>query len=377
MTVYLDNAATSAKKPIGVYRTLFKNTVFKSINAGRGTYKKSIGAALGMLDTAESISELFNIDDISQIAFTQNATYALNFLIYGFLKPQDHVVITQLEHNSVLRPVHKHGNYTIVKADSKGNINPENIKKAIKDDTKLVISTHASNVCGSIQNIEKIGKIAHLRGAAFLVDSAQTAGIVDIDVKKMHIDMLAFSGHKGLMGPLGTGGLYVDEKISLKPVVVGGTGSLSESFTQPDIMPEMLQSGTQNTPAILALKSGVDFVKKHKGEILKKETELAKEFIDGLLNIKGVTVYGNVNDRRNGTVAFNINDMDCIKVASWLEDEYKILVRSGLHCAPLAHMALGTSDRGCIRASFGFFNNKKDVKKALFAVNKIAENRLL
>ncbi len=370
--IYLDNASTSIKKPIGVYRELFKNTLFSSFNAGRGTYKKSIGGVLGVMDTRESIAELFNIKNPMQIAFTQNATYALNLLIFGFLKPEDHVIITGVEHNSVLRPVHRHKNYTVVKADKKGNVKASDVEEAILDNTKLIICTHASNVSGSIEPISEIGKTAKKHGIKFLVDSAQTAGIIDIDVEKMNIDMLAFSGHKGLMGPLGTGGLYVAEEIRLKPLVVGGTGSLSESFTQPGIMPDMLQSGTQNTPAIISLKEGVDFVKKHRGEIFDKEKALATEFIEGLLNIKGVKVYGNIKTNRNGTVAFNIGNKDCVEVATRLEEDYKILLRSGFHCSPLAHRSLGTEKTGCIRASFGFFNTEKDVKKIIFAINKIS-----
>lgn len=369
--IYLDNAATTIRKPIKVYKELFKNTLFSSFNAGRGMYKKSIGAVLDVMETRESIAELFNIKNPLQIAFTQNATYALNFLIQGVLKPEDHVIITGVEHNSVLRPVHKHKNYTIVKADKKGNVKSSDIEKAFSDNTRLVISTHASNVSGSIEPIKEIGETAKKHGALFLADVAQTAGIVDIDVEKMNIDMLAFSGHKGLMGPLGTGGLYVSEEIELNPLVVGGTGSMSESFIQPSVMPDMLQSGTQNTPAIIALKEGVEFAKKHRDEIFQKEKELAKEFIGGLLNIKGVTVYGNIINNRNGTVAFNIENKDCVEVALKLEEEYNILVRSGFHCSPLAHTSLGTEKTGCVRASFGYFNAKSDVENAIFSINKI------
>ncbi len=374
MRVYLDNAATSAKKPFLVYKSLFKNTVFNSINSGRGSYKKSIDGILKMMDTKESIAELFDIEDISRISFTQNATYALNFAILGFLKPHDHVVITSLEHNSVLRPVHRHGNYTVVEADNRGNINPDDVERAICDNTRLLICTHASNVCGTIEPVFELGKIAKSRGIKFLVDAAQTAGIVDINVFKMNIDMLAFSGHKGLMGPLGTGGLYVSEKVNLEPLIVGGTGSVSESFLQPDIMPDKLESGTQNTPAITALKYGVDFVKKHREEIFEKERSLAIGFIEDILNINGVSVYGNFHNKRNGTVAFNIDGTDSSAVSKILEERFGILTRAGFHCSPLAHKTLGTSETGAVRVSFGFFNSKKEVEKLTFAINKIRKN---
>lgn len=373
MKVYLDNAATTNKKPSSVYASLIKNSVFSSVNAGRGTYKKSIGAVFAMLDTAEKIAELFNITDSSRVVFFQNDTYALNTAICGFLKPQDHVIITNMAHNSVLRPVHRHGNYSIAEADENGNLIISSLKNAIQDNTKLIVCTHASNVCGSIEPIKKITEIAHKKGIKVLTDTAQTAGILDIDVLASGIDMLAFSGHKGLMGPLGTGGLYISEEIRLEPLVVGGTGSMSESFAQPEIMPDMFHSGTQNMPAIAALGKGVAFVKKHRQEIEEKEKSLAVNFIEEILNIDGVKVYGNIYNDRNSTVAFNVKDIDCIKVAQMLEEEFNIQVRAGFHCAPLAHKALKTEKKGCVRASFGFFNKKRDVKKIISAINKISK----
>lgn len=371
MRVYLDNAATTARKPISVYKELFYKTVFSSINSGRGTYRESIEAVSDILDAQDEIAELFNISDSSQIAFFQNATYALNTAILGYVKPGENIVISGMEHNSVLRPVYRLGNFSVAKADDKGNISPYSVKKAIGSDTALVVISHASNVCGSVQPIADIIKVAHEAGAKVLIDAAQTAGILDIDVEELGIDMLAFSGHKGLMGPLGTGGLYVAEDVLLKPLVVGGTGSMSESFLQPDIMPDMLHSGTQNLPAICGLKEGVRFVKQRRGEILEKEKYLATTFIDGLLNICGVSVLGNYSKMRNGTVAFNIDNSDCIVIADRLSEEFNIKVRAGFHCAPLAHKSLGTSKTGCIRASFGYFNKESDVKKILHAVNKI------
>ena len=307
------------------------------------------------------------------MAFFQNDTYALNTAICGFLKPQDHVIITNMAHNSVLRPVHRHGRYSVAKADKNGNLIISSLKNAIREDTKLIVCTHASNVCGSIEPIKKISEIAHEKGIKVLADTAQTAGVQDIDVLDLGIDMLTFSGHKGLMGPLGTGGLYISEDINLEPLVVGGTGSMSESFTQPEIMPDMLHSGTQNMPAIAALGKGVEFVKKHRQEIEEKEKSLAVNFIEEILNIDGVKVYGNIYNDRNATVAFNIKDIDCIRVARVLEEEFNIQLRAGLHCAPLAHKALKTEKTGCVRASFGFFNKTNDVKKIVSAINKIAK----
>lgn len=370
--IYLDNAATSMRKPFCVLKKVCYETIFKSINAGRGTYKKSLAASLKMINAAEEVAELFNIDDISRIAFTQNATYAINMLILGYVSPCDHVIITGMEHNSVLRPVYKLGNFSIVKPDIFGNINPDDVRKEIKSNTKLIICNHASNVCGTIQPIYDIGKIARDEKITFMVDASQTAGILDIDVKKMNIDMLAFSGHKGLMGPLGTGGLYISPEISLKPVITGGTGSMSESFTQPDIMPDMLMVGTQNTPAISALGEAIRYVKKRRRENFEKEMFLANKFIEDVLNINKVIVYGNLYKKRNATVAINIENIDPILAAEFFEEKYKILVRSGFHCAPLAHKSINTGG-GCIRFSFGWHNRISDVRRAVLAVNELSK----
>lgn len=371
MRVYLDNAATTRRKPISVYRELMYKTVFSGINPGRGTYSESLEAMSDILETQEAVAELFNIPDASRIAFFQNATYALNTAISGYVNKGEHIVISGIEHNSVLRPVYRLGNFSVASADKNGNVSPESVFDAMSDETKLVVISHASNVCGSVQPIKEITEVAHKYGAKVLVDAAQTAGIIDINVKEMSIDMLAFSGHKGLMGPLGTGGLYIAEDISLSPLVVGGTGSMSESFLQPDIMPDMLHSGTLNFPAICALKKGVEFVRRREKEIFEKEKDLAISFINGLLNIDGIKIYGNYSDSRNGTVAFNIENSDCITAAAKLSEDFDIKVRAGFHCAPLVHKALGTSKTGCIRASFGYYNKMSDVKKILYAVNKI------
>lgn len=368
--IYLDNAATSLKKPMQVYAKFMYETIFKSFNAGRGTYKKSIKASMKMLSAAEELAELFNIDDATRIAFTQNATYAINMLILGLVNRGEHIVISGMEHNSVLRPVYKLGNYSVVNPDICGNINPDDVRDAIRDDTALVICTHASNVCGTIEPIAEIGRICAEKKVPFMVDCAQSAGILDIDVKKMNIDMLAFSGHKGFMGPLGTGGLYVCSDINLKPVITGGTGSMSESFEQPCIMPDMLMCGTQNTPAIAALAEGVRYVKKKRKEIFEYELFLAQRFIEDALNMNKIILYGNYSDMRNGTVAINIDGIDPIEAGINLSDEYGILIRSGLHCAPLAHNSINTGG-GCIRLSFGWFNTLSEVRKTVDAINSL------
>ncbi len=373
MMLYLDNAATSLKKPASLYPSILKNTIINSANAGRGGHFYSMRASELIYKTSESLCELFNIKDPEQIAYTQNATMALNMGILGILDKDSHVIITQMEHNSVLRPVHKTCQYTMINADKLGRINVSDIEKAITKNTKMIICTHASNVCGSIMPINEISKIAHKNGLLFMVDVAQTAGSVPIDVWKTGIDILAFSGHKGLMMPMGTGGIYVKNGIKLKPVIIGGTGSFSENLEQPDIMPDMLQSGTLNAPAIISAKKSIDFIlRQGTGEILKKEKELGDFLIEELNNIKGVIVHSPLTNR-NGTVAFNLKNRDSVEITQILNTDYKICTRGGWHCAYPAHCALGTQKRGAVRASFGYFNSKKDARKLVDAIYKISQ----
>lgn len=374
--IYLDNAATCYQKPLSVYRDMAYYTATLSANAGRGGHYLSIKAADKINDTALEIASLFNIPNPSNIAFAQNATIALNMAILG-VGADKHIVTTSMEHNSVLRPVNKAGLYTIVKADREGFVNPEKIRSAIRHNTGLIVLSHISNVCGSVQDIKAISSIAAEFNVPTLVDAAQSAGIADIDVQDMNIDMLAFSGHKGLMGPLGTGGLYVRDEGVLIPLITGGTGSGSESLLQPTNMPDMLQSGTMNAPAISALGTGIKFIKKHTtAAILSHERYLAEYFIKELMNMRNVTVYGSMDiSRRNGTVAFNVDGMDSVDAADILNDDYKIITRGGWHCAYTAHKTIG-SKSGAVRASFGYFNTLRDAKKTVDAINEIRKRNI-
>ena len=357
--IYLDSAATSRKKPVSVYASLITNTVFASNNAGRGTYRGSLASVRNIVKTQDVIAELFNIDKPQNIAFMQNATYALNTAIRGAVRSGGHIVTTQMDHNSVLRPVYELGNYTVVEACPTGFVRPADIEKAIRSDTEMIVCTHASNVCGTLQDAEEIGKIAQRHKVMFLIDAAQTAGCADIDVERLNVDFLAFSGHKGLMGPLGTGGLYVRDP-----------SRNSESIKQPDFMPDMLHSGTVNTTAIAALGEGVRYVLRHGAETIgAQERYLAKILEERLKNMNGVTVYG--QDKKIGTVAFNVGHEDSAYVEELLGNAFA--VRAGYHCAPLAHKALGTSERGAVRASFGAFSKKGDAIKFADAVYKIAK----
>ncbi len=375
--IYLDNAATSYKKPQEVISSIIKHTISDSVNSGRGSHKLSLRGSYLISDTQDSIAELFNIDDPSRIAFTQSATYALNLAINGVLLNGGNAIVTSMEHNSVLRPIHRLGNYTVVRANNEGFVNPDDIKKAIRPDTKLIVCTHISNVCGSIQPIQAIGRLARERGILFLVDAAQSAGILNIDVNTQNIDLLAFSGHKGLMGPLGTGGLYVGERVHLLPYITGGTGSYSKSLTQPEDLPDMLHSGTLNTPAIAGLGTAAKFINRNGTErILTHERQLAAYIIQKLKKVDNLTILGTEDmNRRNGTVAFTLDGIESQKVALELSERYNIAVRGGWHCAYLAHETLGSDKSGAVRASIGFFNSAKDIDKLVDAVGKIAANK--
>lgn len=358
--IYLDNAATTAKKPFSVYKALMYGTIFESGNAGRGTHTMSVKSTEAVIEAQDEIAALFNADAPQNIAFTQNATYALNMVILGTLLSGGHAITSQTAHNSVLRPLYRLGDYTIVKSDKYCYDTPRAFREAIRENTKLIICTHASNVCGTIEPVEEICRIAHENNILCLVDAAQTAGCINIDMQNIDADFLVFSGHKGLMGPLGTGGVYVKNPLSLMPVITGGTGSKSESLIQPRFMPDMLHSGTINTPGIKALAKGVGYVRRRGADAIGlHEQSLAKKLEEKLLNMGGITVYG--TDNRIGTTAFNINGRQSGEIAQKLSEKFAL--RAGYHCAPLAHAALGTTKTGTVRASFGIFNTAREVTK--------------
>ncbi len=377
--IYLDNAATSYVKPEQVSQAVYNTMVKYGANAGRGGHKLSRQAGEILYDTRENLCRLFNISDIERLAFCPNTTYALNMGIKGVVDKGDHVIITSMEHNSVLRPIEtlrSLGNvsYTIVRANEKGELlTSSSFKKAIRPETKLIITTHASNVCGNVFDIYSIAKLAHENGLLFMVDAAQSAGVLDIDASK--VDLLAFPGHKGLFGPQGTGGLYVRKGIDLYTVIEGGTGSASELFSQPEEYPDRLESGTQNVPAIAGLNEGVKFILREGIDTIRqKEEALTRYFISEIKNISRIKIYGAQNpNSRVGVVALNITGKDCVDVCSELDKEYDIAVRGGLHCSVLAHETLGTKDSGCVRFSFGYFNTIQEINKAIYALYKLSK----
>lgn len=377
--VYFDNAATSYPKPKIVYDAIMEAMVEYGANPGRSGHKKALKASRGIFETRSQISKLFNIKNPMNIALTFNCTEGLNIAIKGVLKPGDHVITTSMEHNSVLRPImflEKSGvQNTIIQGDFAGRINPKDIEDNIRPNTKLIVTTHISNLTGTIMDIEAIGKIAKNHGILYLVDGAQSSGVYNIDVEKMNIDLLAFPGHKGLLGPQGTGGLYIREGVEISETFQGGTGSISHSLVQPDVMPDKFESGTLNAPGLVGLGRGIKHIMEVGiDNIRKKEEELTNHFIEEALKIDGIKLYGPLEiGYQAPVVPLNIRDADSSEVSYILDDKYDIAVRPGLHCAPLAHKTIGTFKQGVVRFSFGYENTHEEIDFAIKALKNIAK----
>ncbi|ABW20395.1 aminotransferase class V-fold PLP-dependent enzyme [Alkaliphilus oremlandii] len=377
--IYLDNAATSYPKPENVYNAMIDHMKNAGANPGRSGHRLSLEAGRAILKTRELIGTLFNIDNPMQIIFTSNATDSLNLAIKGVLKKGDHVITSTMEHNSVLRPItalEKIGvENTIIQCNAEGVIDPEDIKRAIRSNTKLIALTHGSNVTGTLMPIEAVGRIAKEAGVLFLVDAAQTAGIYEIDVNKLNIDLLGVPGHKGLMGPQGTGILYIREGLDVLHFKEGGTGSKSEELTQPEMLPDRYESGTANTPGIVGLGAGIEFILKEGIEKIRNhEKELTQYFIEALAQIEQVKVYGPKDSEKQGAViSINIGEEDSSEIAFVLDQAFNIAVRSGLHCAPLAHKTIGSFEQGTVRFSIGYFNTKEDIDRAVEAIKEICK----
>ncbi len=362
--LYLDNAATSRKKPPSVYAAMLKYLLFSGGNAGRGSNKLSLGGIRQIILAQEAAAELFGIKNESNIIFTQNATYALNMAMLGALGKSDHIVVTAMDHNSVLRPAYLHGNFSVAEADSTGFVSPLLVRRKLKHSTTLLVSTHISNVCGTTEPVIEFARIAHNNGAVFLLDASQSAGAASVKMDEIGADIIACPGHKGLMGPMGTGILCIKDPEKLQAVIVGGTGSESESMRQPESMPDKFHSGTMNIPAIAGLCEGIKFVLREGEEnIGAYEKALADEFRSNLYNMHNIRVFGRAD---SGITAFNMKGRDSAEFEELLGDG--IIVRTGYHCAPLAHRALGTEDGGLVRVSFGYYNTRVDVKRITDAV---------
>lgn len=378
--VYLDNAATSWPKPEAVIMEMAKCIREYGANPGRSGHRMAIRASEKVHECRENLAGLFGVADPLRLVFTSNATEAINLALKGILFPGDHVIFTSMEHNAVIRPLNKLASagveLSIVKAGSSGKVRTSDIAKMIKDNTKLLMVTHASNVTGTVNDIASLGQLAKKHKVYFMVDAAQTAGNYPIDVGRMNIDLLAFSGHKGLLGPQGTGGLYIRPGLSLDTLKEGGTGSISESSCQPAFLPDRYESGTLNTPGIAGLNEGVKFILKTGVEKIKnRENQLAGYMLEGLCEIKGVRLYGSSDLKcRTGAISITIDGKDCQEVCCELDEKYNIAARGGLHCACLAHETIGTQDMGTIRFGIGYFNTVNDIDRALTAVQAIARS---
>lgn len=377
--IYLDNGATSFPKPKGMIEAMDACMLSYCGNPGRSGHDLSRRTGEEVYQARKTLADFFKIKKPERVLFTSNTSEALNLAIKGVLNRGDHVVTTAMEHNSVLRPIRALAEEgvmrTIVPCGSDGSLEIGRVEKAIRPNTKLIVCTQASNVTGTIMPVKKLAALCSGHNILFLVDGAQGAGHLRMDVDG--IDMLAVPGHKGLLGPLGTGMLYVREGIRLKQMLQGGTGTASKDLIQPKEMPEGYETGTINAPGIIGLGYSAAFVQKIGIDAIREhQKELTAILDEGLRNMNNVTVYGPSDCRKKvGIVTFNINGYDCEEIASLLNDEYGIAVRGGYHCAGLAHKTIGTWDTGAVRMSMGLYNNKRQMKIAIDAIHAISKKR--
>jgi cysteine desulfurase family protein len=374
--IYLDNAATTFPKPKEVCDEMEKCLREYCANPGRGSHDMSIECELKIMECREKIANLFNMENPLNVIFTSNTTEALNIAINGLIDENDHVISSYLEHNSVLRPLkykEKQGTeLTLIKGNKNGKLSVEDIEQEIKPNTKAIVLSHGSNVIGTIQDIEMIGSLAKRNGILFIVDGAQTSGNISIDMDKNNIDFLAVPGHKGLLGPQGTGALCIRSKADLKTLKYGGTGSQSNSMEQPNFLPDKFESGTLNTPGIVGLLRGIEFIEKIGiDNIKKKEMNLINYLIDELKRLNYIQLYGELDEEeKTSLISFNIEGIESSEVGRLLNDR-KIYVRTGYHCCSLVHKLIGTENKGTVRASVGYFNCEEDIKRLIEALKDI------
>lgn len=380
--IYLDNASTTFPKAPNVASAMADYITNCGININRGSYSLAYDVEDTIYTTRQQLNTLFNGHDPSHVVFTQNVTMSLNMVIKGLLKAGDHVLVSSMEHNAVMRPLTQlldEGiTFDTIPCDSTGSIQMDSIEPLIRPNTVALIINHASNVCGTIQPLKSIGPICKAHNLQFIVDAAQTAGVIPIDVKACHIDALCFTGHKGLLGPQGIGGIILTKEMAqtLTPLIAGGTGSFSHLETMPTHMPDAFEAGTLNLPGIIGLNEGLDYIESQGMEnIHNHELVLTQSFLEGLQSIDGINIVGkqNIQDR-TAVVSITIDGMDPANIAYELESTYHIMTRVGLHCAPRAHQTLGTYPEGTVRFSFGYANTHKDVESALSALHRIVKN---
>ncbi len=382
--IYLDNGSTSFPKAPGVGQAMLDYIENVGCNVGRGGYRTSYSLEGKVLETREKLRDFFGFDRESNVIFTPNVTFSLNYVIRGLLKEGDGLVISSMEHNAVARPAEaakaRGVNLKIAQCDEKGHLDIEDFKKQITSETKAVVMLHGSNVCGSLMPIAEAGRICRERGIFFIVDAAQTAGVFPIHMKDMNINGLAFTGHKGLLGPQGIGGLLLDEELAeaISPIVDGGTGSRSDSLVMPDFMPDKLETGTMNLPGVMGLSTALDYVmEKGVDAIRAQELKLTRVFMEMLEECPGIRLVGpGGSEERCPIVSLDFPDKDNAEIAFRLDSEFGIMTRCGLHCAPLAHRTLKTFPQGTVRFAFGHRNTEEETEYAAEAVKKILDETL-
>ncbi|HZK57674.1 MAG TPA: aminotransferase class V-fold PLP-dependent enzyme [Clostridia bacterium] len=376
--IYLDNGATSYPKAPGVAKSMSDYILNVGTNIGRGAYDLSYEAENTVYETRELICELFNFDKPENVIFTKNVTESMNVLIKGLLRNGDHVVVSSMEHNAIMRPLNALEDkveYTRVQCNKLGELKIEDVENSIKPNTKAVIMTHASNVCGTILDLEKVGEVCKRNNIFFMIDGAQTAGFSDIDFQKLNADAIGFTGHKSLLGPQGIGGFVINDRTAdeMNTLIEGGTGSLSDTEKQPDYMPDKFEAGTLNIPGIYGLNASLKYLFSYGiRNIREKEIYLLDKFLEGLLNVKKIKLIGKTtSDNRTGVLSVDFVNDDNGLVAHELGKEYGIMTRSGLHCAPSAHKTLGTFPEGTVRFSLGHFTTLEEIEYSISCVNDI------
>ena len=376
--IYLDNAATSWPKPESVYKEMDQFIRKYGANPGRAGHQMAAEAGRRIYDVREKLADFFGANDSTEIIFTSSATHSLNLGIKGVIEKGDHVITSCLEHNSVIRPLKELErnqiiDLTVIGLNPSGQLDFDALKKETNDNTRLIAITHGSNVFGHLFDIKKIGHFAKENNILFMVDAAQTAGVFDLNVEEMNIDIMGLPGHKSLYGPPGTGILYLRKGISVRPIFEGGTGSKSETLFQPDVWPEQFESGTLNSNGIIGIGAGIDYILSEGiKKIRQHELELTTLFINSLEEIDKVHLYGPSADTfRTPVVSFNIADESSSEVGYILDKFFNIAVRTGLHCSPLAHQTLNTTEQGTVRASFGYFNTKEEVEQVINVIHEI------
>lgn len=380
MKIYLDNAATTFPKPPEVYTSMMNYMMNIGTNPGRGVSTATLSGNKVILNCRYALMDFFHFDKVENVIFTPNITTSLNTLIKSVVKKGWHVITSSMDHNATLRPLTSLSQagtieLDIVPCSKEGLINVEDFINTLKPNTKLVVLSHASNIIGSIQPLELIGKICKEKGIYFIIDAAQTAGVLTLDFYKLNCNALAFTGHKSLLGPQGIGGFLIDDNLNQEcsAFIEGGTGSLSSSVIQPDFLPDKFESGTLNAPGVAGLLEGINFINSEGIDSIREhEDYLCTKFIEGLLNIPSINIYGFTdNSKRTATISINSTKIDNSELGFTLDSEYGITTRTGLHCAPLAHETIGTYPTGTLRFGIGPFNDMKDINYTLSSLNTI------